>query len=45
MVVIAVDAHEYMHTLVAVDEVGRILADRTIKASDASHTDAITWAC
>jgi transposase len=44
MVVIGVDAHKRTHTLVAVDEVGRKLGDRTVSATRDGHLEAITWA-
>jgi transposase len=43
MVVVGVDAHKKTHTLVAVDDVGRKLGERTIKATDEGHADALRW--
>jgi transposase len=43
MVVVGVDAHKKTHTLVAVDDVGRRLGGRTIKATDEGHADALRW--
>ncbi|MEV4325672.1 hypothetical protein AB0J37_25855 [Microbispora rosea] len=40
MVVIGVDAHKRTHTLVAVDQVGRKLAERTVRAIPDGHADA-----
>ena len=44
MVVVGVDAHKRTHTLVAVDEVGRKLGERTVSATRDGHLEAITWA-
>jgi len=44
MVTIGVDAHKKTHTLVAVDEVGRKLGERTVKATPDGHLDAVVWA-
>ena len=44
MVVLGVDAHKRSHTIVAVDDVGRKLAERTIPATHEGHLEAITWA-
>jgi transposase len=43
-VVIGVDAHKRSHTLVAVDEVGRRLGERTVTASSEGHLQALEWA-
>jgi transposase len=43
-VVIGVDAHKRSHTLVAVDEVGRWLGERTVTASSEGHLQALEWA-
>jgi len=43
-VVIGVDAHKRSHTLVAVDEVGRRLAERTVAATSEGHLQALGWA-
>jgi len=43
MVTIGVDAHKATHTLVAVDEVDRKLADKTVSATTDGHLDALTW--
>src|SRR3954447_3233942 len=44
MVVIGIDAHKRNHTAVAVDEVGRQLATRTVAATTAAHLDLLVWA-
>lgn len=44
MIVIGVDAHKSTHTFVAVDEVGRKLAELTAKATTDGHLSAIEWA-
>jgi transposase len=43
MIILGVDAHKRTHTLVAVDEVGRKLGERTVSATQEGHLDAITW--
>jgi len=37
MVVVGVDAHKRTHTLVAVDQVGRKLGERTVAATSDGH--------
>jgi transposase len=44
MVMIGVDAHKRTHTLVAVDELGRKLAERTVKSTSDGHFQAVQWA-
>jgi len=44
MVVIGVDAHKRTHTLVAVDEAGRKLAEKTVAATPGGHLEAVEWA-
>lgn len=44
MVVVGVDAHKRTHTLVAVDELGRKLAEKTVAATPDGHIDAVEWA-
>ncbi|GAB3478340.1 IS110 family transposase [Amycolatopsis cihanbeyliensis] len=44
MVMIGVDAHKRTHTLVAVDEIGRKLAERTVQATSDGHLAALQWA-
>lgn len=44
MVTIGVDAHKRTHTLVAVDEVGRKLAELTIAATSREHLKVLEWA-
>lgn len=43
-VVIGVDAHKRSHTLVAVDQVGRKVAERTIGTTSEEHFKALEWA-
>jgi transposase len=44
MVVIGVDAHKRSHTLVAVDEVGRKLAEWTVGTTSEDHLKIVEWA-
>jgi transposase len=44
MVVVGADVHKRTHTFVAVDEVGRKLAEKTVKATTAGHAEAVMWA-
>jgi transposase len=44
MVVIGTDVHKRSHTFVAVDEVGRKLAQKTVPATTAGHLQVIRWA-
>jgi transposase len=44
MVVVGADVHKRTHTFVAVDEVGRKLAERVVAATSAGHHDAVCWA-
>ncbi len=44
MVTIGIDSHKKTHTFVAVDEVGKKLAERTFKATTDGHLDALEWA-
>lgn len=43
MVVIGVDAHKRTHTLVAVDEVGRKVGERMVKATPDGHLQVVQW--
>ena len=43
MVVIGVNAHKKTHTLVAVDDVGRKLAEKVVKADSDGHAKALHW--
>lgn len=45
MVIIGVGSHKRTYTFVAVDEVGRKLADKTLPATTDGHLDALAWAC
>jgi transposase len=44
MVVVGADVHKRTHTFVAVDEVGRKLGEKTVKAITAGHAEAVMWA-
>ena len=44
MVVVGADVHKRTHTFVAVDEVGRKLGEKTVKATSVGHAEAIMWA-
>jgi transposase len=44
MVTIGADLHKRSHTVVAVDEQGRKLAERTVAATPAGHLELLAWA-
>jgi transposase len=44
MIVIGTDVHKRPHTFVAVDEVGRKLGEKVVKATTAGHHKALAWA-
>ena len=44
MPVIGVDAHKQTHTLVAVDDLGRKLGERTVAVTSDGHLKAVQWA-
>jgi transposase len=44
MVVFGIDAHKRSHTVVAVDEAGRKLGERTLGTTTADHLTLLTWA-
>lgn len=44
LVIIGVDAHKRTHTLVAADEVGRKLGEKTVDATPDGHLMALMWA-
>ena len=44
MVTLGVDAHKRTHTVVAVDDNGRQLGQRTVAATSAGHLEALRWA-
>jgi transposase len=44
MVVVGADVHKRTHTFVAVDEVGRKLAEKVVTATSAGHAEAVMWA-
>lgn len=44
VIVIGADVHKATHTFVAVDEVGRHLGEKTVKATTPGHESALRWA-
>ncbi|WP_040155195.1 IS110 family RNA-guided transposase [Mobilicoccus massiliensis] len=44
MITFGVDAHKRSHTIVAVDELGRKIATRTIGTTTSEHLQALAWA-
>jgi transposase len=44
MVVVGADVHKRSHTFVAVDEVGRNLGHKVVKATSMGHFEAVMWA-
>jgi transposase len=44
MVIVGADVHKRTHTFVAVDEVGRILGQKSVAATTDGHREAIMWA-
>src|ERR1700759_5205983 len=44
MVVVGADVHKFSHTVVGVDDVGRKLGEKTVKATTAGHAEAVMWA-
>ncbi|HWM17624.1 MAG TPA: IS110 family transposase [Microbacterium sp.] len=44
VIVIGADVHKATHTFVAVDEVGRKLGEKTVKATTTGHEGALRWA-
>ena len=44
MVTLGTDSHKQSHTLVAVDENGRQLAELRVAATPAGHVQALVWA-
>ena len=43
MVVVGPDVHKRSHTFVAVNEVGRKVGEKTVKATTAGHAEAVMW--
>ena len=43
MIVIGADSHQRTHTMVAVDQVGRRLSERTVKATSDGHLELLRW--
>lgn len=44
VIVLGADVHKATHTFVAVDEVGRKVGERTVKATTVGHESALRWA-
>ena len=44
MVIVGTDVHKRTHTFVAVDEVGRKLGEKVIRATTVEHLKALAWA-
>ncbi|BBX33875.1 IS110 family transposase [Mycolicibacterium mageritense] len=44
MIVVGADVHKRSHTFVAVDQVGRRLGEKTVKATTEGHHAALMWA-
>jgi transposase len=44
MVVVGADVHKHSHTFVAVDQAGRKIGERTVRAITAGHAEAVMWA-
>ena len=44
VIVIGADVHKATHTFVAVDEVGRKVGEKTVKATTSGHESALRWA-
>jgi hypothetical protein len=42
--VIGIDAHKRSHTLVAIDDGGRKLAEKTVSTTSEGHAEAVGWA-
>ncbi|MGW4000278.1 IS110 family transposase [Amycolatopsis sp. NPDC004772] len=43
VVVLGIDVHKATHTAVVVDEVGRKLGEKTVRATDAGHRQLLRW--
>ena len=44
MIMIGADSHKRTHTVVAVDDVGRRLAEKTVRTNTEGHLDLLAWA-
>jgi transposase len=44
MVTLGIDAHKRTHTVVAIDEVGRKLGEKTLGTTTADHLELVIWA-
>jgi hypothetical protein len=43
VIVIGADSHKRTHTVVAVDQVGRWLGERTVRATSDGHLELLRW--
>jgi hypothetical protein len=43
MIIVGIDAHKRTHTLVAVDDAGRKLAEHTVSATPKGHLHVLQW--
>jgi transposase len=43
VIVIGTDSHKRTHTVVAVDQVGRRLGERTVRATSDGHLELVRW--
>jgi len=44
VVMIGTDSHKRTHTVVAVDEVGRRLGEKTVRTNSEGHLELVRWA-
>ena len=44
MIMIGADSHKRTHTVVAIDDVGRRLAEKTVRTNTEGHLDLLAWA-
>jgi transposase len=44
MVTLGADCHKQSHTVVAVDEAGRRIGGRTVRATPEGHLEVLAWA-
>jgi transposase len=43
MIMIGADSHKRTHTVVAVDEVGRRIGEKTVRTNTEGHMDLLAW--
>jgi transposase len=43
MIMIGADSHKRTHTVVAVDEVGRRIDEKTVRTNTEGHLDLLAW--